>query len=62
MAQSMKDRQELKREYIDVAWKNGVKRFRLDSSTGISPSGKVWGIVFLIQEAAHPSDPPPPQT
>jgi signal transduction histidine kinase len=61
MAQAMKDRQELKREYIDVAWKNGVKRFRLDSSIGTSPSGKIWGVLFLIQEATHPADPPSPQ-
>jgi PAS domain-containing protein len=62
MAMAMKDRQELKREYIDVAWKNGPKRFRLDSSVGIAPSGKAWGILFLIQEASHPADPPHPQS
>jgi PAS domain-containing protein len=62
MAQSMKDRQELKREYIEVTWKNGVKRFRLDSSSVTSPSGKTWGVLFLIQEASHPSDAPRPES
>lgn len=56
MAQSLKDRKELKREYMDVVWNNKPKRFRLDSSSGTSPSGKVWGILFLLQEAQRPAE------
>ena len=66
MAKALKDRKELKREYIDMDWKNAKKRFRLDSSQGISPSGKAWGTLFLLQESsAAPSgekntEPSPP--
>jgi hypothetical protein len=59
MAQSVKDHQELKKEYIDVSWKNGMKRFRLDSSIGTAPSGKVWGILFMVQEALQQPNVPP---
>jgi len=52
MCSSMKNRQELKKEYLDTNWKNRPKRFRLDSSSGTSLSGKVWGTLFLLQEAA----------
>ena len=54
MRKSLKERQELKRFYLDVEWKKTPKRFRLDSSSGLSPSGKPWGTLFLIQEAAVP--------
>jgi signal transduction histidine kinase len=54
MNKSIKDRQELKRFYLDVEWKQTPKRFRLDSSPGVSPSGKIWGTLFLIQEAQRP--------
>ena len=56
MAQSLKDRKELRREYLDIAWNNKPKRFRLDSASGTSPSGKVWGILFLLQEAQKPTE------
>jgi len=52
MCSAMKNRQELKREYLDTNWKNHPKRFRLDSSSGTSLSGKVWGTLFLLQEAS----------
>jgi PAS domain-containing protein len=55
MAQSLKDRKELKREYVDLMWNNKPKRFRLDSASGVSPSGKVWGTLFLFQEAQRPA-------
>jgi hypothetical protein len=54
MNKSIKNRQELKRFYLDVEWKKTPKRFRLDSSAGVSPSGKIWGTLFLIQEAQPP--------
>jgi len=56
MAQSLKDRKELKREYLDIVWNNKPRRFRLDSASGTSPSGKVWGILFLLQEAQRPAE------
>ncbi len=55
MANSLKNRRELKREYLDTNWNNKPKRFRLDSSSGTSPSGKVWGTLFLLQESALPN-------
>jgi PAS domain-containing protein len=59
MAQSLLDRKELKREYIDVDWKNQPRRFRLDSSAGCSPNGNVWGTLFLLQEATKTSEDAP---
>lgn len=59
MAQSLKDRKELKRDYLDITWNGKPKRFRLDSSSGAGPSGKVWGTLFLIQEAQKPSEETP---
>ena len=56
MAQSLQDRKEMKREYIDVEWKGQQKRFRLDSSAGSSPNGKVWGTLFLMQEAVKTNE------
>lgn len=56
MAQSIRDRRELKRFYLDTQWKQTPKRFRLDSSPGVSPSGKVWGTLFLIQEAQRSAE------
>jgi PAS domain-containing protein len=56
MAQSLKDRKELKREYVDVVWNNKPRRLRLDSASGVSPSGRVWGILFLLQEAQRPAE------
>ena len=60
MALALHDRQELKREYIDVEWKNESRRFRLDSAAGYSPEGKAWGTLFLLQEAVktHEGDQP----
>lgn len=51
IAQALKDRKELKREYMDIQWNNQTRRFRLDSSPGTTPSGRVWGTLFLLQEA-----------
>jgi PAS domain-containing protein len=61
MGQSLKDRRELKKEYLEMNWQGAKKRFRLDSSIGTSPAGKVWGILFMLQEASSPSpaDPAP---
>jgi hypothetical protein len=61
MALSLKNRQELKKEYLDTNWKNKKKRFRLDSATGTSPSGQPWGTLFLLQEAL-PAEMPPEKT
>ncbi len=62
MAQSLKDRKELKREYVDIVWNNKPKRFRLDSASGTTLSGKVWGTLFLFQETQKPveENPAPP--
>ena len=51
MAQSLKNRQDLKKEYLDTNWKNKRKRFRLDSSSGTTLSGQAWGTLFLLQES-----------
>ncbi|HVZ80184.1 MAG TPA: PAS domain-containing protein [bacterium] len=56
MADSLKTRRELKREYLDAEWNGHAKRFRLDSSSGSTPSGKVWGTLFLLQEVQHPAE------
>jgi PAS domain-containing protein len=61
MANSIKNRQELKREYLDANWNGKPRRFRLDSASGSSPSGKVWGTLFLLQEAQKSSEEKPPQ-
>ncbi len=55
MAQSIKERRELKREYLDITWKGIPKRFRLDSASGSGPNGKVWGTLFLLQETVKPT-------
>ncbi len=62
MANSIKNRLELKREYLDTNWNNKPRRFRLDSASGASPSGKVWGTLFLLQEAQKTGEEKPPQT
>ena len=51
MSQALKNKRDLKREYLDTNWKGKKKRFRLDSSTGSSLSGQTWGTLFLIQES-----------
>lgn len=56
MANSIKNRRELKREYLDTNWNNKPKRFRLDSSSGAGPSGKVWGTLFLLQETQRATE------
>jgi PAS domain-containing protein len=56
MAHSLQERKELKREYLDTDWNKHPKRFRLDSSSGSSPSGKVWGTLFLLQEVQRTSE------
>jgi len=62
MCSAMKTRQELKKEYLDTNWKNRPKRFRLDSSSGTSLSGKVWGTLFLLQEASQSTAPSEPRS
>jgi hypothetical protein len=61
MVQSLKDKQPLKREYIDVVWLGRPRRFRLDSSEGVVPGAGPWGTLFLIQDAAKPNPNEPPQ-
>lgn len=52
MSKSIKNRSELKKEYLDTTWKGVPKRFRLDSAVGTAgPNGKVWGTLFVLQEA-----------
>ena len=60
MAQTLHERKELKREYLDAEWNGHPKRFRLDSSSGASPSGKVWGTLFLLQETQKSMEEPAP--
>jgi PAS domain-containing protein len=55
MCNSLKNRQELKKEYLDTNWKGKPRRFRLDSAPGMSLSGKMWGTLFLLQEASQPA-------
>jgi PAS domain-containing protein len=55
MAQAMHDQQEIKREYLDLEWDNRPKRFRLDSAFGKGTHGEYWGMLFLVQEAIHPT-------
>ena len=60
MAQALKNRRDLKKEYLDTNWKGKQKRFRLDSSSGTSLSGQAWGTLFLLQESTisdSPADP-----
>ncbi len=59
MAKSLKDRRELKREYVDLVWNNRPRRFRLDSGPGTTPSGKVWGTLFLLVESVRPAEASP---
>lgn len=55
MSKALRDRRELKKEYLDIKWKGVPKRFRLDSSAGTAgPNGKVWGTLFVLQEAQLP--------
>lgn len=61
MAFAIQQRKELKREYLDTDWNNQPKRFRLDSSSGATPSGKVWGTLFLLQEVQRSSEERAPQ-
>jgi len=56
MALALVDRQELKREYIDVEWNYMQRRFRLDSATGVGPDGNQWGYLFLLQEAVKTNE------
>jgi PAS domain-containing protein len=56
MAYAIQQRQELKKEYLDTEWNNQPKRFRLDSASGASLSGKVWGTLFLLQEVQRATE------
>jgi PAS domain-containing protein len=51
MGNSIKNRLELKKEYIVIDWKGDKKRLRLDSAPGMGPGGSAWGTLFLLQEA-----------
>jgi hypothetical protein len=52
MGNSIKNRLELKKEYLVMDWKGQKKRLRLDSTPGVGPGGSVWGTLFLLQEAS----------
>jgi len=54
MAHALEERDEIKREYLDVVWDGKPKRFRLDSTFGKGAFGEVWGMLFMIQEAVRP--------
>ena len=56
MGNSIKNRCELKKEYLMINWNGQPKRFRLDSTPGVGPGGSVWGTLFLLQEAPTVSD------
>ncbi len=62
MAQSLKNRQELKKEYLDTNWKNEKKRFRLDSASGSGPNGNAWGTLFVLQETTVPNPSAPAES
>lgn len=51
MANSIKNRFELKKEYLMINCNDQMKRFRLDSTPGVGPGGSVWGTLFVLQEA-----------
>lgn len=56
MVKALRERKELKREYLDILWKGKPKRFRLDSADGTAgPNEKVWGTLFVLQESTRPS-------
>lgn len=57
MAQALKNKRDLKKEYLDANWKGKKRRFRLDSSFGTGPSGQAWGTLFLLQESTIPDSP-----
>jgi hypothetical protein len=57
MGNSIKNRCELKKEYLVMEWNGQKRRFRLDSCPGVGPGGSVWGTLFLLQETAIASDP-----
>jgi hypothetical protein len=50
MGHALKNRVELKKEYLVVEWKGIRKRFRIDSCPGVGPNETVWGTLFLLQE------------
>ncbi len=52
MGHALKNRVELKKEYLVVEWKGQQKRFRLDSCPGVGPGGSLWGTLFLLQETS----------
>jgi hypothetical protein len=56
MGNSIKNRLELKKEYIVMDWNGQKKRLRLDSSPGMGPGGAAWGTLFLLQEAPLSSE------
>jgi len=52
MGHALKNRIELKKEYLALEWKGQRRRFRIDSCPGIGPNQSVWGTLFLLQETA----------
>ena len=56
MGNSIKNRCELKKEYLMMNCNGQTRRLRLDSTPGVGPGGSVWGTLFLLQEAPMSSD------
>ncbi len=54
MAKALKDRRDLKKEYLDIDWKGKPRRFRIDSAPGTAgPNEKAWGTLFVLQESSR---------
>jgi hypothetical protein len=56
MGNAIKNRFELKKEYLVMDWNGQKKRIRLDSCPGMGPGGSVWGTLFVLQEAPMNAD------
>jgi c-di-AMP phosphodiesterase-like protein len=62
MGNSIKNRFELKKEYLMMNCNGQMKRFRLDSTPGVGPGGSVWGTLFLLQEAQATTESEPEES
>ena len=62
MGNSIKNRCELKKEYLVMVWNGQKRRFRLDSCPGVGPGGSVWGTLFLLQESPLASESAPAES
>jgi hypothetical protein len=62
MGNSIKNRFELKKEYLMMDCNGQMKRFRLDSTPGVGPGGSVWGTLFLLQEAQATTESEPEES